>query len=187
MRVMTAFGLVLLLSMSGLAQSTTATAVYQEGSSFLDNSGNLIVIDNGRSTTGVTITGQRHSFFAPKTRISIVQKGGTGPSTTVEYTGSVQVIGAGSSAIYAIATTYTVSGTTLTTAQTLIAIRSSLPAGPALSGFPNSPLTGPVEARAGQSDDFIWLISRSSASARTATVLHFTGSGFESTSSGTLP
>jgi hypothetical protein len=187
MRVMTAFGLILLLSMSGLAQSTTATAVYQEGSAFLDSSGSLIVIDNGRSTTGVTITGQRHSFFAPKTRITILPKGAAVSSTPIEYDGSVQVIGVGSSAIYAIATIYTVSGTTLTTAQSLIAIRSSLPAGPALTGFPSFNLTGPVEARAGQSDDFIWLTSRSSASSRTAAVLHFTGTAFEQTSSGTLP
>jgi hypothetical protein len=145
---MSAFGLMLLLSMSGLAQSTTATAVYQDGSAFLDSSGNLIVIDNGRSTTGVTITGQRHSFFAPKTRITILAKGATAPSTPIEYDGSVQVIGAGSSAIYAIATIYTVTGTTLTTSQNLIAIRSPLPAGPALTGFPSFSLTGPVEARA---------------------------------------
>src|SRR6516164_1025609 len=106
MRVMTAFGLILLLSMSGLAQSTTATAVYQEGSAFLDSSGSLIVIDNGRSTTGVTITGQRHSFFAPKTRITILPKVAAVSSTPIEYDGSVQVIGVGSSAIYAIATIY---------------------------------------------------------------------------------
>jgi hypothetical protein len=187
MRAMTAFGLMLLLSMSGLAQSSTATSVYQDGSAFIDSSGNLIVIDNGHSTTGVTITGQRHSFFAPKTRITILSKGATAPSTTIEYDGSLQVIGAGSSAIYAIATTYTVSGSTLTMSQNLIAIRSSLPAGPALAGFPSFSLTGQVEARAGQSDDFIWLTSRSSASSRTVQVLHFTGTAFETASSGTLP
>jgi hypothetical protein len=190
MRVIAAFGLALLLSLSGFAQTTTtttATAVYQEGNTFLDSSGNLIAIDQGRSTTGVTVTGIRHSFIAPKTRITVIPRGATVPSATIEYDGSIQVIGVGSSAVYAIATTYTVSGTTLTAGQSLIAIKPSLPAGPALTGFASLSLTSPVEARAGQQDDLITLISQSSNSARTASVVHFNGSSFEQVSSGTLP
>jgi hypothetical protein len=185
MRVLAAICVALLLALSGFAQTTTttATAVYQEGNTFLDSSGNLFVLDPGRSTTGVTITGLRHSFYAPKTRITVIPKGGS--ATTVEYDGSIQVIGAGS-ALYAIAETYTVSGTTLTTAASLIAIRAPLPAGPALTGFPNQALTSPVGARVGPSD-LISLISQPSGSSRTATVWQFTGTAFLQVSSGTLP
>ena len=119
MRLMAAICLALLLSVSGFAQTTTTTAVFGEGNALLDSSGNLIVIDQGRSTTGVTITGLRHSFYMPLTRITVIPKGSSS-ATTVEYNGSVQVIGVGSSAIYAVATTYTVSGTTLTTASTTV-------------------------------------------------------------------
>src|SRR6266478_12956 len=129
MRVIAAIGLALILSMSGMAQ-TTATAVYQDGATVLDSAGNVLVVDPGRSSSGVTITGLRHSFFAPKTRLTIVTRGATSPSASVEYDGAIRVIGVGASAIYAIATVYTVSGTTVSTTQSLIAIKSTLPAGP---------------------------------------------------------
>ena len=186
MRVLAAMGVALLLSLSGFAQTTTtttATAVYEEGNTLLDSSGNLFVVDSGRSTTGVTITGSRHSFFMPMTRITVIPKGGS--ATTVEYNGSIQVIGVGS-AVYAIATSYTVSGTTLTTATSLIAIRASLPAGPALTGFASQTLTSPVDARTGPAD-LISVISQASGSSRTAAVWQFTGTAFLQVSSGTLP
>src|SRR5258708_7079182 len=129
MRVMMTIGLALVISASGWAQttttSTTATAVYQEGNMVVDGSGNLAVFDFGRSTTGVTITGQRHSFYAPKTRVTVQRPGTTGNTQTVEYDAALQVIGVGSTAVYAIATVSTVSGTTLTTTQSLIAINLS--------------------------------------------------------------
>jgi hypothetical protein len=185
---MAAICFALLLSVSGFAQTTTttATAVFGEGNVLLDSSGNMIVVDQGRSTTGVTITGFRHSFYMPLTRITVIPKGSSS-GTTVEYNGSVQVIGVGSSAIYAIATTYTVSGTTLTTAQSLIAITASLPAGPALTGFPSFTLTSPVDAHVGPSD-YISIISEPNGStARTATVVNFSGGAFAQVSSATLP
>jgi hypothetical protein len=186
MRILAALGLTLLLSLSGLAQSTTATAVYQEGNAILDSSGNLFVVSPGRSTTGVTITGLRRSFYAPMTRVTVVPKGATS-GTTVEYNGSIQVISVGPSAIYAIGTTYTISGSTVTTSQSLIALRPSLPAGPALTGFPSFALTSLVEARGGSSD-FISLITETSNSGpRTATVVQFAGGAFGQVSSSTLP
>jgi hypothetical protein len=190
MRVIVAIGLALLLSLSGFAQ--TATVVYQGSNSVLDTSGNLFVFDSGRNTTGVTITGLRHSFFAPKTRITVQRPGSSGNIQTVEYDGDIRVIGVGTSAVYAIATAYSVSGTTLTTTQSLIAIRSTLPAGSALTGFASLSLASPVEARVGPSDyiSLITLPDRSSASAptaRTARVVHFNGSSFDVTSSATLP
>src|SRR5580765_1780907 len=118
MRVIVAIGLALLLSVSGFAQ--TATIVYQGSNSVLDTSGNLFVFDSGRNTTGVTITSLRHSFFAPKTRITVQRPGSSGNIQTVEYDGDIRVIGVGTSAVYAIATAYSVSGTTLTTTQSLI-------------------------------------------------------------------
>jgi hypothetical protein len=196
MKVVAAIGLALILSMSGLAQ-TTATAVYQDGSALLDNAGNLLVVDAGRSTSGVTITGLRHSFFAPKTRLTIVPKGATSPSASVEYDGAIRVIGVGTSAIYAIATAYTVSGTTVTTTQSLIAIKSTLPAGPGLSGFTSFNLASSVEPRVGE-NDYISLITEpnrvpvsmsttTTTTARTVTVLHFSGGSFDTVSSATLP
>src|SRR5262245_21802176 len=134
MRIVAAIGFALFLSATGLAQ-TTATVVYQGGNGVLDNSGNLYVVDYGRSTTGVTISGLRHSFYAPKTRVTVQRPRTTGNVQTVEYDGAVQVVGVGNAVVYAIATVYTVSGTTLTTTQSLIAIRPALPAGPSLSGF----------------------------------------------------
>jgi len=191
MRVIAALGLALMLTVSGVAQTTTST--YFDGGSFVDSAGNLYVFDYGRSTTGITITGQRHSFYAPKTRIT-VQRVGTGNTQTVEYDGSLRVIGVGNGAVYAIATAFTVSGTTLTTADSLIAIKSTLPAGPALSGFPSFSLTSGIDARVGPAD-YISLVtepdrspsSTTTTTARTAKVLHFNGSGFEVVSSGTLP
>lgn len=196
MKVIAAIGLTLTLSMSGLAQ-TTATAVYQNGATVLDSAGNLLVVDQGRSTSGVTITGLRHSFFAPKTRITIVPRGATSPSASVEYDAAIRVIGVGTSAIYAIATVYTVSGTTVTTTQSLIAIKTTLPAGPALSGFTSFNLASAVEARVGE-NDYISLMTEpnrgpvptsmtTTTTARTVTVLHFSGSSFDTASSATLP
>jgi len=196
MRVIVAIGLALVLSMSGLAQ-TTATAVYQDGATILDNAGNLLVVDPGRSTSGVTITGLRHSFFAPKTRLTIVTRGATSPSASVEYDAAIRVIGVGTSAVYAIATVYVVSGTTVTTTQSLIAIKPTLPAGPAVSGFTSFNLASAVEARVGE-NDYISLITEpnrgpastsmtTTTTARTVTVLHFSGSSFDTVSSATLP
>ncbi len=185
MRILAAIGLALVLAVSGLAQST-ASAVFQEGSAIVDSSGNLFVISPGRSTTGVTITGLRRSFFEPMTRITVVPKGATS-GTTVEYNGSLQVVGVGPSAIYAIATTFTVSGSTVTTGQSLIAIRPSLPAGPALTGFPSFAVASPIEARGGSSD-FVSLITEpGNSSARTATVVQFVAGAFQQVSSATLP
>ncbi len=96
--------------------------------------------------------------------------------------------------IYALATVFTVSGTTLTSTESLIAIKpgQSLPA--ALSGFPSLALTPPVEARVGASD-YIALVtvtaatpsSGSTTTTRTASVVHFNGASFDLISSGTLP
>lgn len=189
MRILAAMGLALVLALvlavSGPAQST-ATAVFQEGNAIVDGSGNLIVISPGRSTTGVTITGLRRSFFEPMTRITVVPKGATS-GTTVEYNGSLQVVGIGPSAVYAVATTYTVSGSTLTTSQSLIAIRPSLPAGPALTGFPSFAVSSLIEARGGSSD-FVSLITEpNNSSPRTAAVVQFVGGAFAQISSATLP
>ena len=136
MRVIAAISLALILSVSGFAQAVTGPVGYGGGgNSVLDSSGNLFAFDFSRSTTGVTITGLRHSFYAPKTQVTVQKPGTTGNVQTVEYDASIQVIGVGSAAVYAIATVYSVSGTTLTTTQSLIAIRPTLPAGPAVSGF----------------------------------------------------
>jgi hypothetical protein len=79
----------------------------------IDNVGNLVVFDPGRSTTAVTINNGR-SFYAPATRITVQHHGSTGNIQTVTYDADVRVIGVGTAAIYALATVYTVSGTTVT-------------------------------------------------------------------------
>ena len=181
--------LALILPISASAQ-TTDTAVFRGGHAVVDTAGNLIVFDEGRSTTGVTITGLRHSFFAPVTRVTVQRPGSTGNIQTVGYNADLQFIGVGSSAVYAIATVFTVSGTTLTTTTSLIAIKAGQALPAALSGFPTLALTSPVDARVGPSD-YIALITEpdrtSTTTARTAQVVHFNGTSFDSTSSGTLP
>jgi hypothetical protein len=192
MKVLTTIGLVLVMAMSGLAQ--VAEPPFRGGDAVVDSAGNLIVFDSGRSTTGVTITGLRRSFYAPQTRITIQRPGTTGNIQTVTYDAGIQVIGVGSSAIYAIATVYTVSGTTLATAQSLIAIKSGQPLPAALSSFASLALTSPTETRLGASD-YIALMTESAPAAgsstttpvRVAQVVHFNGNSFDVTSSGTLP
>jgi hypothetical protein len=113
---------------------------------------------------------------------------------TVTYNARIEVLGTGTSAIFAIATTYTVSGTTVTTGQSLIAIKGGQTLPAALSGFPTLALTSPVQAKVG-SNDYISLITETAPAAgsttttptRTAQVVHFNGSSFDVTSSGTLP
>ena len=183
-------GLALLLPIGASAQTTTAL-VYREGGAVVDSAGNLVVIEEGRSATGVTVTGMRHSFYA---RVTVQHPESSGNTQTVSYDADVRVIGAGDSAIYAIATVYTVSASTVTAASSLIAIKAgqSLPA--ALSGFPTLALTSDVDARVGPSD-YIALVTEpasqsttaTTATTRTATVVHFNGTSFETVSSGTLP
>ena len=189
MRTILTVGLALMLPMSAWTQ-TTATVVYREGRAVVDNAGNLLVFDEGRGTTGVTVTGLRHSFYAPSTRVTVQHPGTTANIQTVTYDAALQVIGVGSSAIYAIATVYTVSGTSVTSTSTLIAIKGGQALPAALSGFPSLALTSPVDARVGPSD-YISLITEpdqtSTTTARTARVVHFNGTSFDSTSSGTLP
>ena len=193
MKVLTTIGLVLLISVSGFGQ--TAAPVFRGiGTAVVDSAGNLVIFDSGRSGTGVTLTGVPRSFFSPETRITIQSPGTTGNIQTVTYNAGIQVIGTGSSAIFAIATAYTVSGTTVTTTQSLIAIKAGQALPTAVSGFPSLALTFPVEARLGPSD-YIALVSETAPAAgststtpvRTAQVLHFNGSSFDVTSSGTLP
>jgi hypothetical protein len=189
MRTILTIGLALMLPMSAWTQ-TTATVVYREGRAVVDGAGNLVVFDEGRSTTGVTVTGLRHSFFAPSTRVTVQHPGTTGNIQTVTYDAALQVIAVGTSAIYAIATVYTVSGTTVTSSSSLIAIKAAQALPAALSGFPSLALTSAVDARVGPSD-YISLITEpaqtSTTTTRSASVVHFNGTSFDMTSSGTLP
>src|SRR5262245_56276090 len=185
MRLIMLIGFALILSVSGLAQVPT-TEFHEDGTTILDSSGNLFVFDFGRSTTGVTVTGLRHTFFAPETRVTVQSPGTAGNIQTVEFDAALHVIGTGNGVVFAIATVYTVSGTNLTASQSLIAIRATLPKGPSLSGFTSLNLTAPVEARLGASDN-ISLISFTATTSRTAQVVHFNGTSFEVISSGTLP
>src|SRR5262249_24559235 len=112
MKVLTTIGFVLLMSMSGLAQNPgflqgPGVLPFRGGNSVVDSAGNLVVIDLGRSTTGVTVTGLQHSFFPPQTRVTVQTPGTTGNLQTATYNNvALQVIGVGSKAIYAIATVY---------------------------------------------------------------------------------
>jgi len=183
-----------LLSMNAWAQ--TSTQVFQNGPSVLDNAGNLVIFDPGRSTTAATITDSRRSFYPPKTRITVQHPGSSGNVQTVIYDGDVRVVGVGTSAIFALATVYTVSGTTVTSSQSLIAIKGNQALPAALSGFPTMVLTGNLDAHVGPSD-YISLVTEperprpvtttTPATARTAQVVHFNGTSFEVTSTGTLP
>ena len=193
MKLLTTIGLILLISAGAWAQ--VAVPVFRgAGNAVVDNAGNLVVFDAGQSTTGVTLTGFRRTFYPPETRITIQSPGTSGNVQTVTYNAGIQVIGTGTSAIFAIATTYTVSGTTVTTAQSLIAIKAGQALPAALSGFPALALTAPVETRLGSSD-YIALISETAPAAgsttttptHTAEVVHFNGNSFDVTSSGTLP
>jgi len=180
--------LTMMLPISTWAQ-TASTTFHREGAAVVDSSGNLVVFDEGRSTTGVTVTGLRHSFYPPVTRVTVQRPGTTGNTQTVSYDAALQVIGVGASAIYAIATVYTVSGTTVTRTSSLIAIKAGQALPASLSGFASFGLTSPADTKVGPSD-YIALVTEdrtSTTTSRTATVLHFNGTSFDSISSGSLP
>ena len=202
MKIIATVGLVLLASVSGWAQITSPVQavplpVFNGGSNtVLDGSGDLFIFESGRSTTGVTITGLRHSFYPPQTQVSVLRAGSSTTSETYTNT-SIQVIGTGTSAIYAIATVYTISGTTVTSSQSLIAILPGQPLPASLSGFPSQTLSSRAEVKLGPSD-YISVVTESAATSttaatRTATVYHFVPNGggtfgsFTQVSSGTLP
>jgi hypothetical protein len=193
MKLLTTIGLILLISMGSWAQ--VGVPVFRgAGNAVLDSAGNLVVFDPTQSTTGVTVTGLRRTFYPPETRVTVQSPGTSGNVQTVTYNARIEVLGTGTSAIFAIATTYTVSGTTVTTGQSLIAIKGGQTLPAALSGFPTLALTSPVQAKVG-SNDYISLITETAPAAglttttptRTAQVVHFNGSSFDVTSSGTLP
>lgn len=188
MKTFLRIALTIVLPISTWAQ-TAPTTFHREGAAVVDSSGNLVVFDEGRSTTGVTVTGLRHSFYPPVTRVTVQHPGTTGNTQTVSYDAALHVIGVGSSAIYAIATVYTVSGTTVTTTLSLIAIKAGQALPASLSGFPSFALTSSPAAKLGPSD-YIALVTQdrtSTTTSRTATVVHFNGTSFDSISSGTLP
>jgi hypothetical protein len=197
MKVLTTIGFVLLMSTTGLAQNPGSpqgpgALPFRGGNSVVDNAGNLVVLDLGRSGTGVTVTGLQHSFYPPQTRVTVQRPGTTGNVQTVTYdNASLQVIGVGPSAIYAIATVYNVSGTTVSSSESLIAIKAGQPLPAAISGFPSSALTARTQAK-GDSSDYIALVIQTAATstnpaARTASVVHFNGASFDVVSSGMLP
>src|SRR5438874_4308161 len=123
MRTILILTCVVLMSMNAGAQTTTQ--VFQNGPGVLDNAGNLVIFDPGRSTTSVAINNGR-SFYSPETRIIVQHPGSTGNIQTVIYGAEIRVIGVGTAAIYALATVYTVSGTTITSTESLIAIKANL-------------------------------------------------------------
>jgi len=196
MKTITTIAFLLLISMSGWAQVTLPVPLppisYGGGNAVLDSNGDLFVFNSVRSTAGVTITGLRRSFYAPQTTVTMQVPGTRGNIQTVTYDNtSIQVIGTGTAAIYAIATVYSVSGTTLTTAQSLIAFVAGQALPAALSGLHPYVLTAPVEAKVGPSD-YISLVTQTAAtsatpSTRTANVVHFDGISFHVVSTGTLP
>ena len=197
MKVLTTIGFVLLTSMTGLAQNPgfpqgPAVHPFRGSNSVVDNAGNLVAFDVGRSTTGVTVTGLQHSFYPPQTRVTVQRPGTTGNVQTVMYDNvALQVIGIGPSAIYAIATVYTVSGTTASSTESLIAIKAGQTLPSAISGFPSFALTARTQTK-GDSSDYIALFPQTAATTttaatRTATVVHFDGNSFNPISSGTLP
>jgi hypothetical protein len=80
--------------------------------------------------------------------------------------------------------------------QSLIAIKANQTLPAALSGFPTFALSGNFDARVGPSD-YIALVTEperqrppattTTTAPRTEQVVHFNGTSFETTSSGTLP
>jgi len=82
MRLIMLIGFTLIVSVTGLAQAPTSE-FYEDGTSILDSSGNLFVFDFGRSTTGATVTGLRHTFYAPNTRVTVQRPGTRHPNGRV--------------------------------------------------------------------------------------------------------
>src|SRR5262245_23609725 len=101
MKTILKLGLALLLPVSSWAQSPGTG--YRDGGSALDSAGNLVVFDEGRSTTAAAVT-DRRSFFPPITRVTIQHPGSSGNIQTVSYDAAVRLAGVSNSAIYAIAT-----------------------------------------------------------------------------------
>jgi hypothetical protein len=116
---------------------------YGTSVSAIDQFGNLLVFDTVY-TYVAPVPGQPVTPSAPMTRITVVPGSGQGTPLTKEYPATtVQILGTGQQAVYAIAYSYTISNGKLTNTRTLVAIDVgsagvSLP--DKFSGFPPASL-----------------------------------------------
>src|SRR5262245_39427060 len=119
MRLLKATILVLMISVPCLAQTplTPTGITFEQTTALQDPFGNLVVFDFGAVITTTTVTNRNGTTQVvvtrfPKTRITVVR----GQETdTVTYDGSMQIVGVGTRAIYALLDTTNSGLTTVTT------------------------------------------------------------------------
>jgi len=170
--IVSAFLFVALCAMPVFGQATGSIlpTSYGFGTFVVDQHGNLIVFDTLYTLTPVTVpapggTGSSASAgpngtvkvtppiltpirqtMTPKTRITVIP-GGTGQPASQEYSAVFQIVGAGKWGVYAVAQSYSATGTTFTYGpRKLVAINPAvLPTD--ISGFINTDLTARGEVR----------------------------------------
>lgn len=164
----------------GLASSTPRTGTFYESSvSLVDNSGNLVVVDEGFTVTAVATTTTTSSFVrtrtvrTPSTRITVIRAGGV--TNTVEYATDIDVIGAGTKAVYAF-----IDGDT---SRTLVAILTDQSLPSSATSFPSLTLTDNADVRRTSADTFAVVDppaqpSSSGTTTRTAKIVSFNGTAF---------
>ncbi len=161
--------------MAAFGQTTTTTTstpvtVYDQSYRVIDTFGNLIVFDSGYTVTASTTTGRRSApVRTPMTQITIVRP--TGAPQTVAYAASFVVLGVGTKAVYAIATT---------TSNTLIALNPQVALPAAVTGFTDLALpASQFNVEMGQPDELSILTaatrSGTTTTPRTVKVVRFDG------------
>jgi hypothetical protein len=202
MRLLMTLMFVLLVSAAAFAQTTTT--VYEQSYRVIDSVGNLVVFDFGYSTTATTTTTTTTTGRGvrtprdPMTRITVIRP--TGAPETREYAASFYVVGVGTRAVYAVASTTTTSGTTTTVDSKLVALNPQVSLPATLAAFTSTALpTTRFNVDMGQPDVISILTEaiRSSTttgtttttttSPRTVKVVKFNGTSFDNVSSATLP
>lgn len=209
MRLIASVGLSLILAGVAGAQTTTTTTtstspttIYDTSASVMDSFGNLVVIDSGATFSVSTSTSGRpfRGPSTPSTRITVIQPGGAAPMTQV-YNASIQLVGAGQFAVYAVEQSSSTTGSTVTQSQNLIAINPQVTLPSATSGFPSWAITTRAQVQldyANSKADYISIVdlpavqlpNSSTPAARNAVVVQFTGGAngnFVKVSGGALP
>jgi hypothetical protein len=203
MRTISAFALVLVLSVAAHAQSSSVD--YDQSVTMVDSSGNLLVIDSGYTVTTGTNSGGTVSVFAsfvqtiknPATRITVIPHGATATSTPVVYSGATfQVIGVGKEAVYALVTVQSGTGSSRTSSQEIVAINANIALPATVAAFPSESVGSGYSVELGPANgtvDYLAVVipatratSTTAAVSKTAKVYSFDTS-FHLVSQGNLP
>lgn len=186
---MTAFAEGPTVTLSNSALHVTGT-FYESSVSLADNSGNLVVIDEGYTVTAVATTTNLSNFLrttktvtTPSTRVTVIRAGGV--VNSVEYATDIDVLGAGTKAVYATID----AGRT----RTLVAILTDQPLPTSASSFPSFALTERADVRRTGPDTIsvvdppVQPTSTGTVATRTAKIISFNGTAFAVANQANIP